>query len=147
MRRTTDSEMTATYTGVNCLIPVQKNFQFSGLPLDKPSTAFTNNAAVHSVVDSSRMTPRCRHLDIHIAFLQQEKNKSYQLQLCRTLVMLADMGTKPHAPQYVKLFKYWATGEHFLPKEGTEHYKLLQMEYYECNSAQILKMIDTLNNS
>ena len=55
------------------------------------------------------------------------------------MVMLADMGTKPHMPQYVKLFKYWATGEQYLPPIGSDHYNLLEMTYYERNFAQIIK--------
>ena len=143
MRHTTDSEMTATYNGVNILLPIRKLFQFSGIPLNKPSTTFTDNAAVHAVIDTKRVTTRCRHLDIHLAFLHQEKDRSYQLELCRTLAMLADMGTKPHMPQYIKLFKYWATGERFLPPPTSDHYKYLQMEHYECNFATILKSLNT----
>lgn len=90
MRHTTDSEMNATYSGVNLITPVRKLFLFSGVRLSDPTTTFTDNSAVHAVVDSNRMTPRCRHLDIHVAFLQQEKDKSYQLKLCRTMVMLAE---------------------------------------------------------
>ena len=146
MRHTTDSEMTATYSGVNILIPIRKLFQFSGIPLNEPSKAFTDNAAVHAVVDSERMTTRCRHLDISIAFLHQEKDRSYDLELCRTLVMLADMGTKPHIPQYTKLFKYWATGARYLPSADSEHYKLLQLEYYERNFVDILKALDRDND-
>ena len=147
MRHTMDSELTATYTGVNILIPVRKLFEFSGLPLATPSTAYTDNAAVHAIVDSERMTTRCRHMDIPIAFLHQEKDKTYQLQLCRTLNMLADMGTKPLIPQYTKLFKYWATGEVYLPKVGSEHYKLLHMEFYEKNFATIIKSLTTKESS
>lgn len=55
------------------------------------------------------------------------------------MVMLVDMGTKPHIPQYVKLFKYWVTGEQFLPPWGSLHYELLEMKYYECNFSQLLK--------
>jgi hypothetical protein len=91
------------------------------------------------------MTPRCRHFDLPIAFLHQEKDRSFQLDLCRTLVMLADMGTKPHTPQYVKLFKYWASGAQYLPPPDSQHYKLLQMQYYEKNYAEIIKIIDTTN--
>ena len=134
-------EMTATYTGVNILIPIRKIFKFSGILLSGPSTAFTDNSAVHTVIDSERMTTRCRHLDISIAFLHQEKDRTYQLQLCRTMNMLADIGTKPLTPQYTKLFKYWATGEVYLPQQGSEHYQLLQMEFYETNFALILKSL------
>ena len=55
--------------------------------------------------------------------------------------MLADIGTKPLTPQYTKLFKYWATGEVYLPQQGSEHYQLLQMEFYETNFALILKSL------
>ena len=134
--------MTATYSGVNAIIPIRKIFMFSGIPLKQPSTAFTDNAAVHAIIDSERMTTWCRHLDIQVAFLHQEKDTSYQLQLCRTLVMLADVGTKPHIPQHIRRFKYWATGAQYLPKPGSEHYELLEMKYYEMPFAEILKQLD-----
>jgi hypothetical protein len=143
MQHTTDAEMKASYDGVKHLLPVRNLFAFSGSPLDKPSQMFTDNAAVHAVIDSKRMTPRCRHFDLPIAYLNQELNKTYHLDLCRTLVMLADMGTKPHTPQYIKLFKYWASGEQYLPTPGTDHYNLLQMNYYEKNYAEILRLMKT----
>ena len=143
MQHTTDAEMKASYDGVRHILPIRQLFAFSGLPLLKPSQMFTDNAAVHAIIDSKRMTPRCRHLDIPIAFLHQEKDRSYQLDLCRTLVMLADMGTKPHSPQYQKLFKYWASGAQHLPSKGSEHYNLLEMQFYERNYADVLKMIQS----
>lgn len=141
MHHTTDAEMKASYDGVRQVIPIRQLFSFSGLPLGKPSQMFTDNAAVATIIDSERMTPRCRHLDIPIAFLHQEKDESYHMTLCRTLVMLADMGTKPHSPQYVKLFKYWSTGARYLPTKGTHHYDLLQMQFYEMNYVDILHMM------
>ena len=141
MHHTTDAEMKASYDGLRQLMPIRQLFSFCGLPLAEPSKMFTDNAAVSAIIDSERMTPRCRHLDIPIAFLQQEKDKSYHMNLCRTLVMLADMGTKPHSPQYVKLFKYWSTGARYLPTPGSDHYNLLQMQYYERNYVDVLRMI------
>ena len=141
MHHTTDAETKASYDGVKHLQPIRTLFAFSGLPLNKPSQMYTDNAAVHAIIDSKRMTPRCRHFDLPIAFLHQEKDKSYHLDLCRTLVMLADMGTKPHTPQYIKLFKYWSSGEQYLPPVNSKHYDLLQMEYYETNYATILKLL------
>jgi cobalamin biosynthesis Co2+ chelatase CbiK len=54
MVHTTDGEMRASYAGVRHLIPIWKVFAFSGVPL------------VDAIIDSKRMTPRCRHLDIPI---------------------------------------------------------------------------------
>ena len=117
----TDSETKATYNGICHLQPICALFAFSGIPLEKPSQVYTDNAAVHAIVDSKCMTLRCRHFDLPIAYLHQEKDKSFQLDLCRTLVMLADMGMKPHTPQYIKLFKYWASGAQHLPKPDSIH--------------------------
>ena len=111
MQYTTDAKMKASYDRV-CqeLLPIRQIFAFSGLPHQDPSKMYTDNAAVHVIIDSKRMAPRCHHLDIPITFLHQEKDQSYQLDLCRTLVIHADMVTKPHSPQLQKLFKYWASG-------------------------------------
>jgi hypothetical protein len=57
------------------------------------------------------------------------------------MVMLADMGTKPHTPRIHKLFKYWATGEQHLQNLSDDHKKLLQMEFYEVDYATILKLL------
>ena len=117
-------------------------FTFNGYPLPTASNAFTDNAAVHAIVESSRMTPRCKHIDIPIAFLQQEHNQSYKLDLIRTMVMLADMGTKANTPRYHKEFKYWASGSRYLPKPDSVHGELLNMQYYEMNFGLILASIN-----
>ena len=84
------------------------------------------------------MSPRCKHYDILIVFLHQENNSSYRLDLIRTMIMLADMGTKANTPQYHKQFKYWASGERFLPPLSSQHAKLIQMKYYEMNYGKII---------
>ena len=111
MEHTTASEMKASYDGVRHLEPVRQLFSFNGYPLAAPSPLFCDNAAVNAVVDSERMTPRCRHLDIPIAFLHENKGKLYEMQQVKTLLMLADMGTKPNTPQSLKVYKYWTSGE------------------------------------
>ena len=87
------------------------------------------------------MTPRCRHIDIPIALLQEEYNKSFKMKLIRTMVMLADMGTKANTPQYHKFFKNWASGSQFLPPKGHTHYDLLHLQYYEMNFGDVLKLL------
>ena len=95
MAHTTDSEMHGAFNGVRRLLPVRQIVSFMGYPPKNPSTLFLDNKAVHDVIDSNKMTPRCRHLDIPIAYLQQEKGKSFEQKLVKTHQMLADFGTKP----------------------------------------------------
>ena len=55
--------------------------------------------------------------------------------------MLADMGTKPNAPAIHKRFKYWGSGEQFLPPQNHVHYKYLQMCHYEKSFCEIIQII------
>lgn len=48
------------------------------------------------------------------------------------------MGTKPNDPQTHCQFKLWAMGAKHLPKEGTKHFDLLEMCYYEMSYANII---------
>ena len=66
------------------------------------------------------------------------------MQQVKTLLMLADMGTKPNTPKTLQLYKYWSTGAQFLPKEGHTHYDLLQMQLYEKNFVQVQQILKTM---
>ena len=118
-----------------------------GCPLSDPSPLYCDNCAVHAIIESERMTPRCRHFDIPIAFLHAHKGSVYEATLITTDKMLADMGTKPNTPTLLKRFKYWTTGERFLPGRDHEHYDLLQMQFYEIPFHDILKMVNNMNSS
>ena len=142
MLHTTDSELKGGSSGVRQLLPIRQLFAFNGYQLPSPSQSYTDNAAVHAIVESNRMTPRCKHYDIPIAFLHQEHNSSYRLQLIRTMIMLADMGTKANTPKYHKQFKYWASGARFLPPLSSQHANHFQMKYYEMNFGKIISSCD-----
>ena len=87
------------------------------------------------------MTPRSRHIDIPIAFLHEQHHKSFQDFLIKTDCMMADIGTKPLPPILHKRFKYWCTGQQFLPPKGHPHYDDLTMQYYEISFDKILKIL------
>ena len=144
MVHTTASEMKASYDGVRHVEPIRTLFAFNGFPLSDPSPLFCDNAAVNAIIDSERMTPRCRHLDIPIAFLHETKDRLYAMQQVKTLLMLADMGTKPNTPKTLQLYKYWATGAQFLPPKGHIHYELLQMDLYEKNFAEVQRQLKSM---
>jgi hypothetical protein len=138
MQHTTDAELNGAYCGVRHLKPIRQLFSFMGLPLGEPTTLHTDNAAVAAIIDSGRLTPRVRHVDIPIAFLQSEKGIEFYIKLLCTQLMLADMGTKPNSAPTLRRFKYWGMGERFYPAPGHEHYILLQMQFYEQNYVDIL---------
>jgi hypothetical protein len=139
MQHTTDAELNGAFCGVRHLKPIRQLFSFMGIPLGDPTTLHTDNVAVAAVIESGRLTPRCRHVDIPIALLQFEKGKDFYINLIRTQLMLADLGTKPNKAPALRRFKYWGLGARFYPSEGHEHYILLQLQYYEINFVEILK--------
>ena len=100
-----------------------------GCQLNEPSKLYCDNRAVFSIVEHEGMTPRCRHFDILIAFLQAHKGIVYKPVLVSTDKMLADIGTKPNTPAVFKRLKYWITGARFLPPENHLHYRLLQLQF------------------
>jgi hypothetical protein len=91
-----------------------------------------------AITAAGQMTHRCRHIDILIAYLHQERDITYISKLTKTNAMLADFGTKANVPAVLKRFKYWACGHYFLPKEGTDHYYHLDMPFYKMKYINIL---------
>ena len=146
MTHTTDAEMKANFEGCRHLIPIRNLFAYMGLPFSSPSKLYCDNKAVFDVIESERMTPRCRHFDIPIAFLHAHKNHIFTPQLVPTDRMLADIGTKPNTPATFKRLKYWITGERFLPVQGHEHYDHLEMQFYEMDFHEILKIMKDLSS-
>ena len=78
------------------------------------------------------MTPRCRHLDVPIAFLHESKeSKIIEEKQVSTHLQLADMGTKQSVPYIFKRNKYWLCGHRFYPASNTKHFMWLGMSFYE----------------
>ena len=141
MTHTTDSEMKAAFEGCCYLMPIQTLFQEMGCNVHDPILLFCDNKAVVDIIDRKRMTMRCRHIDIPIAFLHVNKGNIYRQQLIPTDQMIADLGTKPNSPAVHKRFKYWGTGVMFLPSKHHIHYEYLQLKYYEIAFCEILNML------
>ena len=143
MTHTTDAEMRASFHAVRDLQPLRAQLEFMGFPSPAPTRLHIDNAAVDSIIDANRITPRVRHIDIPIAYLHAHHNKTFTKQLIRTHTMLADLGTKPLVALLHKRFKYWAMGEIHYPKRNTEHWKRLDMHWYEVS---LLTLIQDLHN-
>ena len=138
---TTDSETKAQYEGLKGLQFVRKLFDSFGTPCPEPSLGYCDNKATVDIIESGKMTGRSRHNDIPIAFLHAYHNDIFRVVQIPGDRMPADIGTKANTPADHKKYKYWITGERFLPPPSHEHYKLLQMEYYEKPFSTIYKML------
>ncbi len=143
MLHTTDSEAQASFDGVRRLLPIRALCEFMGLPLSDPTDHFVDNSAVNQIITSERMTPRCRHFDLPIAFLHEQHRISFLSKLVRSPVQLADIGTKPVVKFLHHRLKMWGSGAAYIPPPGHEHYILLQMHLYEKKYHEILQILSS----
>ena len=51
----------------------------------------------------------------------------------------ADIGTKPLSVHLHRRLKYWLMGAQFYPAPSTEHFQLLEMQFYEINYVVIIR--------
>ena len=145
MIHTTDSEAQASFDGVRRLLPIRALCEFLGFPLANPTQHFVDNSAVNQIITSERMTPRCRHFDLPIAFLHEHHGVTFTSKLVKTTLQLADIGTKPLVKFLHNRLKLWGSGARFIPEKEHEHYKLLEMKYYEMKFQDILKEMNNSN--
>ena len=134
-----DAEMKSAYSSIRRLLPLCHILESMGFPCQDSTPLYVDNATVSAIIDTKRMTPRCRHLDIPIAYLYEQSNTSFSHTLISTVQMLADLGTKSLVTALHCCFTYWATGHYFLPPEGSDHDEYLQLQFYEKCFVDILK--------
>lgn len=73
MTHTTDAEMKANFEGCRHLLPIRSLFAYMGFPIDVPSNLYCDNKAVYDIMESERMTPRCRHSTSQLLFYMLTK--------------------------------------------------------------------------
>ena len=145
MIHTTDSEAQASFDGVRRLLPIRALCGFLGFPLAQPTQHFVDNSAVNQIITSERMTPRCRHFDLPIAFLHEHHGVTFTSTLVKTTLQLADIGTKPLVKFLHNRLKLWGSGARFIPEKDHDHYTMLEMRYYEMKFQDILKDMNNYN--
>ena len=81
-----------------------------------------DNTSCISIVESKRVTPRVKHIDITVWFLQEQfDNGLFLHKYEKSSVILADMCTKPCSGPKIRRITKWMTGFRFYPTSETEH--------------------------
>ena len=129
---TTSAEVYASFRGSKYLQPIVSIVRQMGIIVEEPVQTHIDNQATVCIIASERMTPRSRHLDIPIAYLHERKHRGdIGENQITTHVQMADIGTKQLVPMVFKRQRNWLCGHRFYPPEGTAHYKLLGLQFYE----------------
>ena len=103
----------------------------AGHPITNPTIAYEDNSATISQVLKDRLTPQVKHLDLKVTWLHQQKLlEVFVPEPCPTDRQLADFNTKPTGGSQLQKNVLYIVGARFYPPEGSEHYKLLELDKY-----------------
>ena len=91
-----------------------------------PIVHWEYNTSCISVVEAKKNTPRVKHIDITVYFLQEQlKNGLFLTEYEKSSVMLSDMCTKLCLGPIISRSTKWMTGFGFYPTSETERYQFI----------------------
>ena len=111
-----------------------------GSPQLRPTVICEDNQPLIAEVLQNRITTNVRHLDIPLAYLQEQYQRlAFDLKYTHTTLQLADINTKPHGGPSLQKATLSLIGFQHYPPSTSNHYKLLELEKYnisENNTSQ-----------
>ena len=103
-----------------------------GSPIFHPTVVYEDNDAVILQVKQHKVTPKIKYLDIPIAWLhEQDLMGTYVAIFTPTGRNKSDMNTKPHEGANLHTMSMIIVRYQYYPPEGSEHYRLLQLDQYK----------------
>ena len=96
-----------------------------------PTVHWEDNTSCISVVEDEKVTPRVKHIDIPVCFLQEQfDNGLFLPKYEKSSVMTADMCTKPCSGSIISRVTKWMTGFRFYPTSEIEHYQFMRLHEF-----------------
>ena len=91
-----------------------------------PTVHWEDNTSCISVVETKIVTPRVKHIDIPVCFLQEQfDNGLFLPKYEKSSVMPSYMCTKPCSGLIISRSTKWMTRFRFYPTSKTEHYQFM----------------------
>ena len=102
------------------------------IPQHHPTPTFEDNQATIAQVLNDRLTPRIRHIDVLVAWLNDQfLRERFTPVRCHTSNNNADKNTKPHGGKTLQTMHLRTNGFQFYPPAGSEHHQLLQLDLFD----------------
>ena len=99
-----------------------------------PTVHWEDNTSCISVVEAKIVTPRVKHIDIPVCFLQEQfDNGLFLPKYEKSSVMPEDMCTKPCSGPIIIQITKWMTGFRFYTTMDTEHYQIIILYKFVVN--------------
>ena len=89
-----------------------------------PTVHWEENTSCIYFVKDKIVTPRVKHIDIPVCFLQEQFDND------NSSVILSDMCTKPCAGPIIIRIAKWITGFRLYPNSDTEHYHIMRLHEF-----------------
>ena len=106
--------------------------QSLNVPQVHPTPTFEDNRATIAQVMNDRLTPRVRHIDVLVAWLNDQFARECTTPIiCSTTDNIADKNSKPHGGQTLQQKHLSTVGFKHYPPPDTDHHKHLQLDLYE----------------
>ena len=108
------------YIAVNKTKVIRRYMEYLALQTGAPRVNWEDNTSCISVVEAKIVTPRVKHIDIPVCFLQQQfDNGLFLPKYEKSSVMPADMYTKPCSGPIISWGTKFITGFRFYPTSET----------------------------
>ena len=106
--------------------------QSLNVPQAHPTPTFEDNQATITQVLNDRLTPRVRHIDVLVAWLNEQFSRERITPVsCDTSDNVADKNSKPHGGRTLQEKHMTNVRFYFYPPPGSEHHRLLQLDLFD----------------
>ena len=110
---------------------IRRYMEALALHTGAPTVHWEDNTSYISVIEAKIVTPRVKHIDISVCFLQEKfENCLFLPKYENSSVMPADMCTKPCSGPIISRSTKWMTGFKFYPTSETEHYQFMRLHEF-----------------
>ena len=131
---TNDSEIRSMFHATKRTLLYRSILRSMGMTQDVPTPTHEDNAAAISQVMSDRLTPRVKHIDTLISFLNEQYSRQRIVPITTTSnAQKGDMNTKPHGGSTLQTKYLSMIGHQFYPPPFSTHFKQLQLDEFNIN--------------
>ena len=122
------------YKAVKKIKVIRRYMEYLALHTGAPTVHWEYNTSCIFVVEAKIVTPRVKHVEIPVCFLQEQfDNGIFIPKHVKSSVMPSDMCTKLCSGPIISLITKWMTIFILYPTCDTEHYQLTIIHYFVVN--------------
>ena len=132
---TNDAEVRSLFYATKRTLLYRSILRSIGRPQQHPTVTHEDNAATIAQVIKDRLTPRVKHIDILISWLnEQYSRKHIEPVFCTSDNQAGDMNTKPHGGYKLQEKYLPMVGHQHYPPPTSTHYKQLQLHQFNIST-------------